>query len=349
MDPNSINNPTITSRPVAPPAPAVNLTPPPVVPNQTPVPVQTEIPVVQTIANPPSAGNEPAKKFPWKWVILGTLLLFLILIGVGIFIFFHIRSKSSVTQDESENQSAYTPIVVPTDTPKPVTIAPPGTPDFALGYYRSSRATTSEAQQIDKEIGSSIGELSAPPDLKFVHEEVYKGIPIKWTAGQLIPDDRLAWLKSAIDKLPPFFVVDHPVIGIISATPEELKLTGTSHTEALMAFAYASGLNIFIGDNMLIDDSLHVPPNQKDIDHTLFHEWTHVIQYYEALQTFTEDYLKMSGGGQAMRLTPYVHDFAVTAGWDYSGYGSTSWDAIPKLKTDAESQKQSDYGKENNC
>jgi hypothetical protein len=277
---------------------------------------------------------------------LSAVLLFLIIIAAGVSIFLRTKSNNSSSQDNLGNQNTYTPIVIPTDTPKPVTIAPSGTPDFALSYYRTSRATTTDAQQIDKEIGTTIGEIPVPSDLKFIHEEVYKGIPIKWTAGQPIPDDRLTWLKAAIDKLPPFFVVDHPVIGIISATPEELKLTGTSHTEALMAFAYASGLNIFIGNNMLVSDSLHVPPNQKDIDHTLFHEWTHVIQYYEALQTFTEDYLKMAGASEAMRLTPYVHDFAEAVGWDYAGYGPATWGGTPKLKTDAESQKISDYGKE---
>lgn len=335
---------TIPTPPQQPPIQQPVTTPNPPVSN----PIPPENPTSQNYATVPQAQaiNEIPKKNSKKWIILGLLLLFLILVGVGIFVFFQIKSKNTTAQDGSGSQYTYTPIVVPTDTPKPVTIAPPGTPDFALAYYLTSRGTTAKAQQIDKEIGTTIGEIPVPSDLKFIHEEVYKGIPIKWTAGQSVPNDRLAWLKAAIDKLPPFFVVDHPVLGIISATPDELKLTGTSHTQALMGFAYASGLNIFIGNNMLVDDSLHVPPNQKDIDHALFHEWTHVIQYYEALQTFTEDYLKMAGTGQAMRLTPYVHDFAVTVGWDYGGYGPATWDGIPKLKTDADSQKTSDYAKE---
>lgn len=327
-------------------------------PSPIPTPPQPNIPTPQVVANPlepvaPLVPNEPenpitnkpARKLSRLLIVAGVIFLF-ILIAIGAY--FYIKNKKSKSSSEYNEyeQSAYTSTTTPTDVPLIKTIAPPGTPDYALSYYRTSRATVTEAQAIDKEVGSVFGSIPIPSDIKYIHEEEYKGIPIKWTAGQPIPEGRLIWLKSAIDKLPPFFSKDHPVTGIISATPDELKIPeGVTKSQAGMASAYASGLNIYLTNNLLLDNPLYAPLEQTQMTYVLFHEWTHVVQYYEALQTFSKTYLEKPGMATvALILTPFTKDFGKSVGWEFwDDRYNTSWQA--DLKTDAESQKTSDYGK----
>lgn len=327
--------------------PTVPPQPVPILPTPTQEPpVSMENHTQQDYAFVPPVINETPKRFPIKWIILGSLLLLALIIS-GIFFYFQRKAKTPSFQSDSNDQYTYTPIVVPTDTPLPITIAPPGTSEFRRQYYRTRRATVAEAQVIDKEVGPIFGSLAIPSDLKFEHEEVYKGIPIKWTSGQPILPERLAWIKAGINLLPPFFAVDHPITGIISATIDELKITdGLNKSRLGIAAAFASGLNIFVTNNLLLDKPGYVPLKEKEMISTLFHEWTHVVQYYEALQTFSEVYLKMPGNAiVATSLTPFIKDFAKSVGWDFGDPQYEEENNFGRLKTDAESQKTSDYGK----
>lgn len=310
----------------------------PVTPVPMPTPPVPNPPPIETVVA--QVVDETPKKSLKKWIILGlsgVLLFALVVLGTVFFLQKKTKTPTIVSS---------TPIVVPTSTPLPVTLAPIGTTEFDQQYWRTSRATMAEAQLVGEEVGPIFGALIIPTDLKFVHEEVYKGIPIKWTSGQPIPPGRLAWIKAGIDLLPPFFAVDHPITGIISATVEELKITDPLAKSRLSgAAAFASGFNIFVTNNILIDKPRYVPLKEKEMIYTLFHEWTHVVQYYEALQTFTEAYLKIPGNATiAISLAPFTKDFAKTAGWDF-GEDKYANEIYPHLKTDTESQKTSDYGK----
>jgi len=321
--------------------------PTPILPIPTPEPTApVEIPPPDLVA-PPQAINETPKKSVKKWVILVLVLLFLLLLTLGIFFYFQSKAQTTTYSVDSYDQYTYTPIVIPSETPLPSTIAPPGTSEFRRQYYRTRRATVAEAQEIDKEVGPIFGSIQIPADLKFTHEEVYKGIPIKWTSGQPIPPERLAWIKAGIDLLPPFFAVDHPITGIISATIDELKITdGLSKSRLGIAAAFASGLNIFVTNNLLLDKPGYTPLKEKELISILFHEWTHTVQYYEALQTFSEIYLKMPGNASiALSLTSFAKDFAKSVGWDFGDPQYEEENNFGNLKTDAESQKTSDYGK----
>ena len=230
----------------------------------------------------------------------------------------------------------------PEPTPLPKTIAPSGTPEFKLKNYRSMRATIVEAQAAQERIEKTFGSIVIPSNLEFVHSEVYKGIPIKWTKNQPIPADRLEWIKSAIDTLPDFFIVDHPVTDFISASEQELGLK--SSPSLIGAAAYASGLNIFF-TNRILKDSVLGAATKKDIVFTLFHEWVHIVQHYEILQTFNEEYLSFpSNLIVVMKIVPFNKDFARAAGWVFQDdtYGDSSYGI---LGTDVESQKTTDYGK----
>lgn len=304
-------------------------------------------------APPPAAPVEiqPAanKKFPLMWIIIGITVLVL---GVGGTIAFAAISNQAKPQPatvsgnlstNNQIEPTITPWVysTPVPTPLPKTIAPSGTPDFKLKNYRNERATIEEARAVQNRIGATFGNITISDESIFTHSEVYKGIPIKWTDGQPIPPDRLAWIKAAIDVLPDFFIKDHPVVSFISASNSELGLTSAANSGAV---AYASGLNIFF-TNRILKDSILGAATKKDMVFTIFHEYVHIVQHYEVLQTFSEEYLSIPGNLiVVMKIVPFNKDFARTAGWEfqYDEYGDSSY-AI--LGTDAESQQTTEYGR----
>ncbi len=300
---------------------------------------------------PPTIEVRPIikKKFPLMWIIFG-IVVFIISIG-GTISFALINNQAKARQTANSDslltnnqiEPTITPFVysTPVPTPLPKTIAPSGTPEWNLKNYRSARATITEAQAVQKRIGMTFGNIVISDESIFTQTEIYKGIPIKWTKGQPIPPDRLAWIKAAIDVLPEFFIKDHPVVSFISATNNELGLTSAANGGAV---AYASGLNIFF-TNRILKDSILGSATKKDMIFTLFHEYVHIVQHYEVLQTFSEEYLSIPGNLiVVMKISPFNKDFAKTAGWEfqYDEYGDSSY-AI--LKTDPESQKTTDYGK----
>lgn len=300
-------------------------------------------------ASLPEIQPAPGKKFPLMWIIIGITVLVL---GVGGTIAFAVINNQTGSRRTAGSGTLVTNIPIeptitpfvystPIPTPLPKTIAPSGTPDFKLKNYRSQRATIEEAQAVQNRIGATFGNIIISDESIFTHSEVYKGIPIKWTAGQPIPADRLAWIKAAIDVLPDFFIKDHPVVSFISASNSELGLTSAANGGAV---AYASGLNIFF-TNRILKDSILGAATKKDMVFTIFHEYVHIVQHYEVLQTFSEEYLSIPGNLiVVMKIVPFNKDFAKTAGWEfqYDEYGDSSY-AI--LGTDAESQQTTEYGR----
>ncbi len=331
---STVSSPTIMATPI-PPTPV----PPPVsTPSPSFAPTQTT-----------SASSISEK---WIWIVVGVVGL----ITLSVVAFFAIKllaikpSSQSLSEnidyssDSTNNpstSSSYNEIVIPTPTPLPVTIAPPGTPEWRLEHFRTRRATVQEAQELNKTVGPITGEIQISPTLTFVHDEVYKGIPIRWTSGQPIPSREYEFLKASIDALPPFFVTNHPITGVYSASPEELGITDALNKSRIStAAAFASGLNIFMAQGILSGTY-----SQKEFEGVFFHEWWHVVQYYEALQTFSDKYLMIPGNATiAISLVPFTKDFAKAVGWEfpYDDAGN-SWSG--NLKKDAESQKTSDYGK----
>lgn len=324
----------------------------PVIQNVNPDPITQPQPT--PVSPPPSApaiNIQPAvkKKFPLMWIVIGITVLILGVGGTIVFAVINNQTKSGKTIETgnllSNNpiEPTITPWVysTPVPTPLPETIAPSGTPEFKLKNYRVARATIAEAQAVQNRIGSTFGNIIISDESIFTQTEVYKGIPIKWTKGQPIPPDRLAWIKEAIDVLPDFFIKDHPVISFISAGNSELGLTSAAGSGAV---AYASGLNIFF-TNRILKDSILGAATKKDMVFTIFHEYVHIVQHYEVLQTFSEEYLSIPGNLiVVMKIVPFNKDFAKTAGWEfqYDEYGDSSY-AI--LKTDSESQKTTEYGR----
>lgn len=346
---NSLQSPPI-DKPLPPTVPPGAVFPPIVQPNNN-IPIQPPInPPLQSISTvaedgTPSGSNNSKK---WIWIAIGGAGL-VVLAAVAFFAVKFLAPKNTsqdLTGSSNYSNQSYEEIAIPTATPLPVTIAPPGTPDWRLDQFRTKRATVAEAQEMNKTVGPTIGEIQFPSSLTFTHEEVYKGIPIRWTDAQPISPQRLEWIKAAIDKLPPLFVNDHPITGIYSATPEELGVTDALNKSSYTTgSAFASGIKIFLTNNILVDKPGYEPLPQIQFESTIYHEWMHIVQYYEALQTFSDSYLKIPGNSKiAISLSPFTKDFAKLVGWEFLyDEAGNNWSGT--LKTDSESQKTSDYGK----
>lgn len=345
MDNQTPNSQNPTS-PVFPPTTESTTQPvPPVLPTQS-VFKQPQ-PIIQTppMAQPNiSEDLKPSHKHKILIIVVGVIML-LILLAAGIFAYSMFTDNKSIKQLTSDTFSTS----IPDDTYNAEKacnspLAPVGTTDFEKCYYRDTKATIAEAQITQNHVATTIGAIVVPNNINF-HEEVYKGIPIKWTDNQPISITTMSWLKQGIDILPPYFYKDHPVTAIISATSEEIGNTGVT-PEDLGFAAYASGLNIFITkDTAQGSSTLPYVIDEPNTIHALFHEWIHVVQNYEMLQTYTEEYLNIPGNLiVALPSCPFNKSFAKAAGWVFQGdeYSSSTY-AI--LGTDAESQKQSDYGK----
>lgn len=345
------NSPQLPQNPLSPTTPEQLL---PTEPAQGNAPVQSSSPKTS-----PQSETLPHTEPFYKnkiFIIICVALLVLILVYYGVVAF--LTSKGLViSKSQYEAAIHYTPEPVspfPTTppyvpyTPPPEKVcnsplAPAGAGPVSKCNYRDSKISVANAQAVYSRIYKVFGVTQIPSNLAF-HEEVYKGIHIKWTDNQPISPTTMAWLKNAIDILPPYFYQDHPVMAIYSATPQDLQTPGVA-PEYLGAIAYASGLNIFIVKDLADGKSNQYVVNQYIATQALFHEWTHVTQFYDTLQTFTEDYLSIPGNASVvMGIDPVTKDYAKTAGWVFQDdqYGDSEY-AI--LGTDAASQKQTDYGK----
>lgn len=330
--------PSISSEPIQPTVPVQ-----PIQSVQSPQSVfQVSQPVVQT---PPPNIPPITEPFYKKkiFIIIAAVVVFLILSAIVVIAFTKNRSGSKLTDSVDTSVPTLIPYSAEPEKVCSSPLAPSGTTDFEKCYYRSTKASITEAQAVQNRVAKTFGVIAVPDNLKF-QEEVYKGIHIKWTNSQPISSTTMSWLKEAIDVLPPYFYQDHPVTAIISATSEELGNTGFT-PESLGAGAYASGLNIFLVKDFAQGSSTQYVVDKPTIIFLLFHEWVHVVQNYETLQTFTEDYLSIPGNVVvAMPNCPFNKSYAKAAGWVFQDdqYANSTY-AI--LGTDADSQKQSDYGK----
>lgn len=337
-------------------------------PTQITPPIQPVIestPIV-TINTPPQIPEEPGKtrfyqnsKFK-KSVLIAAIIIviFLVINFIGGKLFpgkSLINITRTVYVDQTDKVSPYdlyTPFpkytMPPDATPIPDVfdngchspLAPPGVGAFDMCSYRNQKISITEAQSILKDIAPGYGIVLVPPTLKFGHIENYKGITIEWTDNQPISTNTLSWIKSALDILPPYFYQDHPVQAIISASANDLGQRYSPESEG--AALYESGLNIFLTSDYAKGTSNTYVVNKEGLIQGLFHEWVHVVQNYEILQTFTVKYLSIPGNaGVVMGMSPFNISYAKAVGWTFQGgdfgYGT--------LGTGADAQKQTDYGK----
>lgn len=325
----------------------------PVQPNiETAQPVIQTPPVVEVVLPLPDVPQAPEPFYKNRmFIIIAAVVILLILSTIG---FFKLRSGSLSTVPNiypnwtpypasSYASSTYVPY-----TPQPEKVcnsplAPAGAGPVSRCNYRDVKASVADAQAVMGRIYKNFGVSQIPDGLNF-HEEIYKGIHIKWTDNQPVSATTMVWIKNAVDIMPSYFYIDHPVQAIYSATPEDLQVKGVA-PEYLGAFAYASGLNIFLTKDFAQGSSTQYVVNKSVAIQALFHEWVHIIQMYDTLQTFTENYLSIPGNATvAQPIDPLTKDYAKTAGWVFQSdqYGDSEF---ATLGTDAASQKQSDYGK----
>lgn len=312
---------------------------------QNPLPISTPI-VAVPVENPLPLQSAPLNN-KRKFYILAIAVVLILLLALGGVIYLRNQNiVDSKTSKLSTGSSSDTTIL----TEQPVEeeacnspLAPAQVRPYVRCYYRQSKISFAEAKEVESRISGTVGSLIIPKDLVFEHEEVYRGIPIKWTSGQPISENTLTWLKRAIDVLPDYFYIEHPLNSIISATDQELG-SQTVIKPGPDTLAYASGLNIFIAETLAKGGSTYYPVDKDSAANILFHEWVHVVQHYEALETFTEEYLAKNTLVVAMATGPLEKGFAKEVGWVYNSdeFGDG---IIAKLKDDSESQKTTDYGK----
>lgn len=327
------------------------------VPTQPPLatPLPSSLPVPSPVLEPVTEQRSaplPPQDNKKKLTIVLTIIVLLIISIVAIA--FINRNKQSITlshsnEDLNATSTSNTPKnLVPAQSQAPFSectspLAPSNVRPYVKCYYRNTKISFTEAKAVQDRIIQTVGSISIPKDLVFVHEEVYRGIPIKWTSGQPISPNVLTWLKVGLDILPDYFFVEHPLTSIISATDKELG-SPTVIKPGPSTLAFASGLNIFLTETTAKGGSTYYPTDQSSVVHTLFHEWVHVVQHYEALETFTEEYLAKNTIVEAMATGPLEKGFAKEVGWVYNSdeFGDG---IIAKLKEDAMSQKTTEYGR----
>lgn len=272
-----------------------------------------------------------AKSFFSKYRISLLVLLIVVTIvisGVVVFSKFRYRSPGVPTSEETQayinklksisfNSSA--PTIAPYSPPVP---------------KRETPASPEEIKAAMIVLDPLLASSSRISSLNFIHSEEYKGIPIKWTAGQPIPTDKMVLIKKVIDIAPEYYLVGHPPLVIISATKQEL---GIESPDAI-TLAFVIGTNMFIHQNFISNTRI----DEKQAIQGMLHEMMHVAQYYELLKEFNVEYLKAEAGNTTRALfarTEFLKDFGRSVGWgELKDYGN-------ELAKDAESQKTTWYGK----
>ena len=294
----------------------------------------------------PQPGNTKKNR-----IILYIVVFLLAGIVTAILLGVRTRSNAPAVADNSQDISQLLDTsknTIPSQSQTPSTecnspMAPSNVRPYVRCNYRQSKISFIEAKAVEDRISQTVGSIRIPSDLVFEHEEVYRGIPIKWTSSQPISPNVLSWLKAGLDILPDYFYVEHPLTAIISATDKELG-SQTLIKPGPSTLAYASGLNIFLTETTAKGGSTYYPTDKASVINTLFHEWVHVVQHYEALQTFNEEYLAKNRIVEAMATGPLEKGFAKEVGWVYNS-DECGDGIIAKLKDDAESQKTTEYGR----
>jgi hypothetical protein len=267
-------------------------------------------------------------------------ITFLLIISLTGFLFYSRSRLKSLTS---------IPNLYPDWTPYPMAsfIPAKAVPLATPSIYRNPKGDVNIANNLPDSVKASLGVIVIP-NTNYIHNEVYKNITIKWTAGQPIPEERLLWIKDSIDTAPDFYTKNYPPQAIISATADEL---GMSKEQSLSAtatsIAAASGTNIFLWPAFTkpnpTEPSLTKPLDFKYVQFILMHEWMHVVQYYDGVESYTDDYIthNIAGLYDLNYKSPLVKKFGEAAGWYYQ----YDYSATPTLKSDVESQKTTDYGK----
>jgi hypothetical protein len=246
--------------------------------------------------------------------------------------------------DASSADTYVTPTPYPTMEPVPTII------DYKKpeNMYRKPKLTIPEVLAVNQSVVKKLGVLPTPDEKIFIHSEVYKGIPIKWSANKPIPADKLAWIKRAIDIAPDFFVKNYPIGAIMGVSNTDIGVPADdliNGIDVANVLAMASGTNIYVSRDLINPrkSEFYAPPDEKVAIRTIFHEWVHVVQYYEAVRTYTSGYIENETGGLRdlfAKETFVYDDWAKNVGW----YFKEGW-TTPSLKEDAESQKTSEYGR----
>lgn len=161
-----------------------------------------------------------------------------------------------------------------------------------------------------------------PKDIKFDHQLTYKGINIAWTNGKPITEERLQWLKDVIDTLPASFLARYPIAGVYSAEDENYPpmFIRSDNVAAVTSGPYIY-LNAIMGSSY--KPEIYQQISKHDFARTMYHEWAHVIQFYDIFYTFTEEYLDYvisqgySLGDTFFESSSVLFDFATRVGWEY--------------------------------
>lgn len=262
--------------------------------------------------------------------LLLVLSIVVIIVVVGVIVFSKFRYRSSGVPTPEETQAYINKvksISFNSSTPT-ITLYSPPVPK------RATPASSEEIKAAMIVLDPLLASSSQISSLNFIHSEEYKNIPIKWTAGQPIPADKMVLIKKAIDIAPEYYLVGHPPLAIISATKQEL---GIESPDAI-TLAFAIGANMFVHQNFISNTRI----DEKQAIQGMLHEMMHVAQYYELLKEFNVEYLKAEAGNTVTALfdrTEFLKDFGRSIGWgELKDYGN-------ELAKDPESQKTTWYGR----
>lgn len=248
-----------------------------------------------------------------KYLIITSIVLSLVLVGMIIYskVFDSYSNTESYYEDDYEYDTSYEEYDVPTDTKEPEST-----------YVNQDPVSLSKVQELINKYGEYTAALS-PDTITFNKTQNYKGIKIAWTNGAPISAERIQWLKDVIDNLPASFLAKYPITGFYSAEREDYP---DSFYSISNASAFASGTNIFLTPIMADTymPTLYEQLSKKQFATVIYHEWAHVIQFYDVFYTFKEGYLDYnfelgnSIGAMFFQSANIVYDFANRAGWVYS-------------------------------
>ena len=208
--------------------------------------------------------------------------------------------------------------------------------DWKASDPRMDQTIYPTKQPVEEDLSDYYYPVAALPEQSTVQEE-YRGIKLTRTPKSTYQSEQLALIKYFIDMSPPKLVSPGPK-NIITFSTDEVNFR---FDKLMTSSALASGENIYF-NNKSFSGGMH-PMSDDSVDRaleTFIHELTHISQYY----SITPGYLKSAkkSGIEPAKLldfSPLVENFARSVGWEKT---ESSW----KLKDEPETQKTTDYGKE---
>lgn len=318
--------------------------------------LESTVPVTTSIPTQPegTGNNKPTKKNRSGTIIIIVLFILTVLSVGGYFLFKFTQEYISRFVGQRNIPEEIVPKYSEELSKKPKT-KPLMAPDFLdkrfWEYVRNEEIDTNTAKSIlNSEVGEKMGAIQVSNNDALIHKVEYKGIPIMWSDNQPIPEQKIEWLKEAIDLVPETFLTKYPINGIYSATKEEMKIEVPAYSGLYLPgiIGFASGGNIFVTSYFTTGkttSTMYAPPTKDDTIYLLVHEWTHIAQFYEMVKTFTDEYL--STGVPVGHMTRFIKDYAKTAGWvfDNGEFLDDGSFLLGTLGSDPISQKISTYGK----